>query len=469
MVSFKLVDYLVIGIFFLVVLSFGFYFGRRTTKDPSDYLLSGRNVGLFLFILTTVSSWYGGILGVGEFTYKYGLLSWFTQGIPYYIFALLFAFFLAKKVRLTSLYTIPDKLTLVYGKNVGLLSAFFVFILVSPAPYLLMTANIISLIFGTGTLISLILGLMLSISYLINGGFKANIYSDVIQFFVMFGGFIAAIFFAYHSYGGISFLQHNLPPNHLVFTGGASPTFIIVWYLIALWTFADPGFHQRAYAAKTGNTAMYGIIISVLFFALFDFLTTSTGLYARAILPNLAQPTLSYPLLAEKILPPGWKGFFYAAMFATIMSTLNSFYFLSGTTIGRDFIYKLRKVKDENKLKYYTVYGLIFSGILSVILAFYIPSVIQLWYIIGSICIPGMILPVISSYYLKIKINQKILLAEMIAASAASLIWYFVRNDFASTKILGEIEPMLAGLFVAALFHLIGMINERLFSYAKVK
>ncbi len=469
MVSFKTVDYLVIVVFFIAVLSFGFYFGRRTTKDATDYLLSGRKVGLFLFVLTTVSSWYGGILGVGEFTYRYGLLSWFTQGIPYYIFALLFAIFLSKKVRTASLYTIPDKLTLIYGKNVGLLSAFFVFILVSPAPYLLMTANIISLIFGTGAIVSLILGLLLSISYLINGGFKANIYSDVIQFFVMFGGFIIALLFAYHSYGGMTYLKDTLPPNHLKFTGGASPAFIIVWYLIALWTFADPGFHQRAYAAKTGNTAMYGIIISVFFFALFDFLTTSTGLYARAILPNLAQPTLSYPLLAEKILPPGWKGFFYAAMFATIMSTLNSFYFLSGTTIGRDFIFKLKKVKDENKLKYFTVYGLIISGILSVILAYYIPSVIQIWYIVGSICIPGMILPVISSYYLKIKINQKILFAEMISASAASLAWYFIRNEFLTNKILSEIEPMLAGLFVAILIHSAGVVNEKFFSYAKVK
>ncbi|MHB1685824.1 MAG: sodium:solute symporter family protein [Ignavibacteriaceae bacterium] len=469
MVSFKFIDYLVIIIFFLTVLSFGFYFGRRTTKEAPDYLLSGRNVGLFLFILTTVSSWYGGILGVGEFTYRYGLLSWFTQGIPYYIFALLFAVFLAKKVRTASLYTIPDKLTLVYGKNVGLLASVLVFILVSPAPYLLMTANIISLMFGTGTMLSLILGLLLSISYLINGGFKANIYADIIQFFVMFGGFTIALLFAYHSYGGITFLRNSLPPNHLQLTGGASPAFIIVWYLIALWTFADPGFHQRAYAAKTGNTAMYGIIISVFFFALFDFLTTSTGLYARALLPNLAHPTLSYPLLAEKILPPGWKGIFYAAMFATIMSTLNSFYFLSGTTIGRDFIFKLKKIKDENKLKQFTIIGLIISGVLSVILAYFIPSVIQIWYIIGSVCIPGMILPVISSYYLKLKISQKILFVEMILAFSASLSWYFVRNNFLNNKIFGEIEPMLAGLFVAILIHSAGLVKERFFSYAKVK
>jgi len=465
MVSFKPIDFEVIVFFFLAVLGFGFYFGRKTTSEAADYLLSGRNVGLFLFVLTTVSSWYGGILGVGEFTYRYGLLSWFTQGIPYYIFAILFAIFFAKKVRKAELYTIPDKLSIIYGKEVGLLASVFVFVLVSPAPYLLMTANLISLMFGTGTIISLILGLILSISYLMNGGFKANIYADAIQFFVMFGGFVIALFFAYHNYGGINYLRNSLPPGHLQLTGNVSATYIVVWYLIALWTFADPGFHQRSYAAKSGNVAMYGIIISVLFFALFDFLTTSTGLYARAILPNLSSPTLSYPLLAEKILKPGWKGIFYAAMFATIMSTLNSFYFLSGTTIGRDFIYKLKKNKDEKNLKYYTVYGLIISGVLSIALAFYIPSVIEIWYIVGSVCIPAMILPVISSYYTRIKINSRIILIEMIAASFSSLAWNFVRDYFSTNKILSEVEPMLIGLAVGAVIHAAGIILKKNVSY----
>ena len=190
MISFSTSDLLVIIIFFFSVITIGFISGRKSGTEADDYLLSGRKVGLFLFILTNVSTWYGGILGVGEFTYRYGLVSWFTQGLPYYIFAFLFALLLAKKIRNASLFTIPDKLTEVYGEKAGLISAVFVFILVSPAPYLLMTANLISLIFGTGILFSLILGLILSIAYLLQGGFKANVYTDSFQFFVMFGGFI---------------------------------------------------------------------------------------------------------------------------------------------------------------------------------------------------------------------------------------------------------------------------------------
>jgi|YelNatPaOPRAMG01_1025707.scaffolds.fasta_scaffold01445_17 SSS family solute:Na+ symporter len=461
MVSFSPLDFFIIIIFFVLVLGFGFYFGRKTKNEAEDYLLSGRKVGLFLFILTNVSTWYGGILGVGEFTYRYGLMSWFTQGVPYYIFAFLFAIFLAKKIRSASLFTIPDKLSQVYDKKVSLTSAIIVFVLVSPAPYLLMTANLIAILLGTNIIFSLILGVLLSLAYQFKGGFRSDIYADVIQFFVMFAGFMIVVFISVSDFGGVQFLKQNLPATYLQITGGASITYIIVWFLIALWTFADPGFHQRCYAAKDGKIAAYGILISIFFFALFDFLTTTTGLYAKAILPNLKNPVLSYPLFAEKILGKGIKGIFYAAMFATIMSTLNSFYFLSATTISRDFIYRLSKKNKEGKLKYYTILGLIISGVLSIILAYFVPSVIEIWYTIGSFCIPGIILPIISAYYIKFKIDNNILFFEMITAVMFSLVWFFIRQAyFLNTKIIGEVEPMLVGLSAAIIIHLYGVIKK---------
>ena len=443
MISFKLIDLFIIALFFITVLLIGFISGKKSKNDPEGYLLNGRNVGLFVFVLTNVSTWYGGILGIGEFTYRYGLESWFTQGLPYYIFAFFFALFFAKKVRAAALFTIPDKLSQVYGKNAAVISAFIVFVLVSPAPYLLMTANLLRLIFKTNTLLSLLLALLLSLVYLFKGGYRSDLYANIFQFFVMFAGFIIIVVISYFSLGGYGYLEMHLPLNHLRITGGASPVYLIVWFLIALWTFADPGFHQRTYAAKSGSIAVKGILISIIFFALFDFLTTTTGLYARASLPDLSQPVLSFPLFAEKILSPGIKGFFYAAMFATIMSTSNSFLFLSGTTIGRDFIFRLFPHSEERRLKRYTIIGLIISGIISIILAFLIPSVIEIWYLIGSICIPGIILAVISAYYPKFKILPGFIITEMTMAVAASTSWYFLRQYFSAIPVVNSLDPMI--------------------------
>jgi solute:Na+ symporter, SSS family len=306
-----------------------------------------------------------------------------------------------------------------------------------------------------------LISLFISLVYLIKGGFRSNVFVDVFQFFVMFLGFILILIFSGVKFGGMDFISASVPETHLKITGGMSPTFLIVWFLIALWTFADPGFHQRSYAAKTGNIAKWGIIISIFFFALFDFLTTSTGLFAKSVLPNLDNPVLAFPLFAEKVLPTGIKGIFYAALFATILSTQISFLFLSGTTIGRDFIFRLSKSQNENKLKNYTIIGLIVSGIIAVILAYSIPSVIEIWYTIGSMFIPGIILPVISAYYPKLRVSNKIILMEMITAVLSSVAWYFVRDYFSNIYLVNEIEPMLVGLFFAVIIHFGYLIKNR--------
>jgi solute:Na+ symporter, SSS family len=459
MISFSNIDIIVILLFFIVLLTIGFFTSGKTKNDSEDYLLSNRKMGLFLFVLVSVSTWYGGIIGVGEFTYRYGLVSWFTQGFPYYIFAFLFAIFFAKKIREASLFTIPDKLGEVYGKQVGLAAAVVVFILVSPAPYLLMTANLISMVFGTGILTSLIISLILSGSYLIKGGFRSNIYADAFQFFVMFAGFIIILIVSVFSFGGFEFLKSNLPQTHLSVTGDTSPAFIIVWFLIALWTFADPGFHQRSYAAKNPSVAKNGILISIFFFALFDLLTTSTGLYAKAVLPDLSQPMMAYPLYAEKVLGSGLKGIFYAAMFATIISTLNSFLFLSATTIGRDFIYRIKSDSKEEKIKSYTVIGIIISGLVSILIAYLIPSVVEIWYTIGSLFIPGIILPVVGAYYTKLIISSHFIVSEIVIAVCLSTMWMEFRKT--QSGLISEIEPMIVGLFVAIVIHLIGMLLKK--------
>lgn len=455
MISFSVVDVLIVFLFFTLIIFIGFYTGRKTTSEADDYLLSGRKLTLFTFVLINVSTWYGGILGVGEFTYRYGLVSWFTQGFPYYIFAFFFGIFFARKIREASLFTIPDKLTEIYGEKAGLISAVIVFILVSPAPYFLMSASLISLLFNINILPALIITFILSIIYLIRGGFRSNVYVDVFQFFVMFAGFILILVFSGIDFGTVNFIVSSVPANHVKVFGGMSPTFVIVWFLIALWTFADPGFHQRCYAAKSGGVAKKGILISIFFWALFDFLTTSTGLFSKAVLPDLENPVLAFPLFAEKVLPMGIKGIFYAALFATIISTQISFLFLSGTTIGRDFIFRIKKDVNELNLKHYTIIGLIISGLLAILLAYFIPSVIEIWYTIGSLFIPGIILPVISAYYPKIQIKNKVILIEMISAVAVSTTWYFIRESFSSIQIINEIEPMLVGLIVAFMIHFI--------------
>jgi len=120
-----------------------------------------------------------------------------------------------------------------------------------------------------------------------------------------------------------------------------------------------------------------------------------------------------------------------------------------------------RNDTDESKLKSFTVIGLVISGVIAISLAFFIPSVIQIWYTIGSLFIPGIILPVVSAYYPKFRISNKFILIEMITAFVSSTVWYFLRNEFTNVVVINEVEPMLVGLVFSFGIHFIGIILKK--------
>ena len=432
---------------FTVAIGMGIYHSRGS--ETEDYLIAGRAVTLPALVATLVATWYGGILGVGEFSYTYGVANWVVFGLPYYVFALIFAVFLAPRVRAAALYTIPDRLALHYGRAPAILGSLMVFVMVSPAPYVLILGVLGQMVTGWPLWICVILGAVLSTFYVANGGLRTDIRVNVFQFALMFLGFGLIVPMAVMRYGGLSFLTSHLPAGHFQPSGGNNWQFILVWFLIAMWTLVDPGFHQRCYAAKSGRVARNGILVSILFWFVFDFLTTTAGLYARAALPDLADPKMSYLALAEAILPSGLKGLFFVGILATVMSTVLSYTFLGAVTLGRDVVWRARAETSEDSVKSYTRWGLAATGALAAALALAIPSVVSLWYSIGSACVPGLLVPVLDSYFSKERMPRAWCLGCMAAGSAASVAW-LIAGALRGGSYPLALEPMLPGLALSA-------------------
>ncbi len=440
------VDSIIILLYFIFILFIGVKLYRTERKSSvKEFLLAGRQLSLPSFIATLVSTWYGGILGVGEFSYSYGISNWLVFGLPYYVAAAIFGLFIARRARSLELYTIPHQLERAYGKTVSLIGAVFVFIMTVPAAYILMLAALMKFLFGLPLLWGLLFGTMVSTAYVIIGGFRSVIRTDYVQFSLMFGSFMIILPVAWWSYGGLGFLQANLPATHLVWHGGQGAQYIIVWFFIALATLIEPGFYQRCFAAKTAKTAQKGILISILFWIFFDFLTTFTGLYARAILPDLTDPVTAYLSLAEKILPPAVLGLFLIGLLATIMSTIDSYSFLAAMTFGRDFLWRLKSNSPEWIIRRYTRIGLIFSGGLAILIAYYAQSVIKIWKALGSIGTPALAIPMAASFFPKLKMNKSFALISMIGSAIISGIWVFSKSFNAGEYLLG-IEPIYPGL-----------------------
>ena len=459
MIRLSTLDVVLIAGYGILVVAIGFFAGRHSARSGAvEYLLAGRRLTVPLFVMTLVSSWYGGILGVGEFSYRYGISNWVIQGVPYYVFAVLFALLLAKRVRESNLATIPDRLAEVYDRRTAVLGAGLTFLLSTPAPYILMLAFLLQLVTGWSFITCLLVGTVGAVSYLFTGGFRSDVATDVFEFFLMFIGFGVILPFAYWKFGGVSFLTSTLPADHLTWHGGNSTQFILVWFFIAFWTLVDPAFHQRCYAARSAEVARRGILISVVFWVVFDAMTATAGLYARAALPALEEPVLAFPMLAEVTLPAVAKGLFYIGLLATIMSSLNTLAFVSATTLGRDILWRLRPgASSETRM---TQVGLVATAVISIGVALAIPSVIRQWYTIGTVLVPGLLIVLVTSYFPRVRVAAPFAFWAMLAGCVTSCAWLLA----GWTEAIGAtdqyplgLEPMYPGLAASAAVWLAGL------------
>ena len=441
-------------IIYLVALAIlGFIRSNHSNKDPEAYLLAGRKLSLPGFVVTLVATWYGGILGMGENTFSFGVQTWFIFGLPYYIFALLFALFLAARINQAKYISLPDQFHNRYGKTAGVISAIYILALASPAPYILSIGILIQFLSGLSFGISLIIATTISMSYIFTGGFNAVIRTDKLQFGFMFLGFALLLIYSIKMFGGYTQLAMALPKSHLSITGGASFQYILVWFFIAIWTFVDPGFYQRCAAAKSPKTAQKGIIISIIFWFLFDILTLSTGLYAKAMLTGV-DPLFAYPKLGALVLPPIAYGIFITGLLATIMSTIDSLGMISAITFGRDILWQINNNSSNNSSWDTQSTSLIHKGLgvtsfIALALAFSIPSVVKLWYNLGSIIVPGLVIPFLMSFN-KNRMQDGIIFM-MVCPALASIIWII------SGELLGNypfnIEPFYPGIATSCLIY----------------
>ncbi len=457
------VDSGIVVVYLVILWLVAFWAGRRK-QQGEDYLLAGRSLTLPAFVATLVSTWYGGILGVGEFGWRYGISTWLVFGVPYYLHAILFALFIAPRARRGLYINLPDQLERAYGRKTAIVGALILFVMILPAAYLLMLAVLLRMLLPIPHLAALILAAFFSTAYLWGGGFSAVVRTDKLQFILMFLGFILLAGFCLHELplsGLITTLKQEAP-DHLTWRGGNTTLYILLWYIVAAQTYIEPTFHQRCYAAKSESVARRGTLISVAVWLVFDMLTTLTALYSRALVPDLANPVAAYPALAVKILPLGLLGLFITGLLATVMSTLDSYTFLAAVTLGRDVIGRWRGRLEDRLADRWVKYSLVIVAVLTIILAAWKESAVDLWVALGSIGVPALLIPVVSSFWQRSVMSPRGARIAIPGAAAVSLAWTLIPlSGNVSAPLLG-VEPLYPGLlFSLALYTLDRGIGTR--------
>lgn len=387
-------------VFFLVLLLTlaSILYGNRVKKTlpeseqlgAVELLLMGRRLTLPLFVATLVATWYGGIFGVTALAFEKGIYNIITQGFFWYVSYLIFAFVLVKKIRDYQIITIPELAGKLFGPKAQKVTAVLNFFNLLPLAYTISLGLFLQALFGGSLFYNTLGGVLLVTLWSMWGGFRAVVFSDVVQFFFMILSVVLVVAFAWAQMGSPLVLYDMLPASHFDPTGGEKLTTVFVWGFIALSTLVDPNFYQRVLAAESTRTAKRGIIISTIIWFIFDCFTTLGALYARAALPN-ADPQNAYLQFAIQLVPHGVRGLILSGILAIILSTLDSYLFNAATCISYDFL----KLKEKFKAIHHHL-GLIAVSLISVLLGTHFEgSVIEVWKTMGSFSAACLLFPIL--------------------------------------------------------------------------
>ena len=336
-------DYAVLLIYLLILLGIGWYF-RSSGRDGTSFFLAGRSMGYFpvgLSVMVTTFSALNYLAFPGE-VYGHGLYVlvslpvFFLAAVP--VVLIWMPFF--RRMKLVSIYEYLEKR---FDWRVRMLaSGLFIFWrLFWMSAALFATAQILSKLTGFPLSGAILVSGAIATLYTAIGGMKAVMWTDVLQFFVLFGGIVLCVCNAgpggiFQFAGQAGKLKPWFPLDASYFS--FDPSIRITFWSGLLGTFvmflsrygADQMVMQRYFAARDLRSAQRGLWLSGLVSVLSLGLLVIFGLSMfAAYAAHGTEPGVQLSFMAAtakmiRSLPPGVGGLIAAGLFAATMSSIDS-------------------------------------------------------------------------------------------------------------------------------------------------
>ena len=349
------IDYIIFAIYMAAIIGIGVYFFKKN-KTHEDYYVGGRDISSTHVGLSIAATDVGGgfSIGLGGLGYAIGLSgSWllFTGLVGAWLSAVFIIPRVKKVDRVHGMLTYPDFLAHRYGRSVALLAA-----LISGIGYLgftgaqvlagakLMAGTVLpDAVFGIDPLhFALVVMGAVIVLYTVLGGIKAVIYTDTVQWIVLFGGLLLfALPAALWKIGGFTALRAALPAGHLSLTQVGPITFIN-WMItiIPIWLIGMT-LYQRMYACRDERAAKKAWYLAGLFeYPAMAFIGVTLGACGRALFVDI-EPEMAVPMLIKTVLPAGLTGIVVASYFSAVMSTADSCLMAASGNFVNDLLEKL--------------------------------------------------------------------------------------------------------------------------------
>lgn len=418
----RLLDWAVVGLYFLFMLVVGLYFMRRASRSMADYFVSGRDLPWWIIALSAVATYTDAGLApaVTMLTYQGGLLGNAVWWIPYVVWMPLGAVLWSKYWRRLGTVTSAELLNIRYSGRVahayrGVYAVFmsFGFIVVLMGYVSGWLGAALGPILGWEPITLILFSAIVTAAYTVASGLSGVAYTDAYQFGIFLIGNIILVPIVLAGAGGMEHVYSTIeaargaagaesffrviPPAPSL--GGLT---IFAFLVQGLFFAASPtggeGFTaQRFMAARNEFHAQVGQLfnaILTLIVRVVPFLFL--GLIAAALYApgTIAEPGEIWARMVRSYAPVGLLGLLVAGIFAAYMSTVSTLMNWGASYVVND-LYKpyLRTAETE---RHYVWVGRISSIVifgLSLLVAYYFVQGLRAWFLFINSVVFAFILP----------------------------------------------------------------------------
>ncbi len=414
------IDLTVFIVYMILMLGVGVYF-LKSNKSTDDYYVGGRGMSSWHVGLSVVATDVGGgfSIGLGGLGFTMGISgSWmlFTGLLGAWLAAVILIPRITEMPQFKKLYTFPEIFKIFYDKKTALLAG-----LISAIGYAGFTSS--QLLAGAKLASSTFVDLSLqnalfimgtiAVVYTVMGGLKAVIYTDTIQWALLLSGLIfIGLPLGYTAIGGYEGLTNNIPDGFLSF---ANLTWqdLVNWgvTIIPIW-FVGMTLYQRIYACKSKKDAQRAWYIAGFFewpimammgvlLGMFGRVAADQGMFEYAGYASASgmDSEVGLPLLLRTVLPVGLTGLMMSAYFSAVLSTADSCLMASSGNLVTDII-GFKGTDTKKFLKLSQLFTLII-GVLALLLASFMQSVLELMLYSYAFMVSGLFIPVLAGLFLK--------------------------------------------------------------------
>lgn len=383
----------------------------RLVKTTDKFFVAGRQLSPLLLLATLLAAniGAGSTVGAAGLGYRDGLSAWWWVGSAG-IGSLLLAFLVGPRIWSIAskhdLRTVGDYLDLRYGPAVRGIVASLLWIgtLSILAGQLIALAFVLDAAAGIPKVFGCLIGGLVMTTYFTAGGLLTSAWVNLVQLVVLLGGFAIAVPVALSAVGGMDAVLRvgsDVSPTYLNFWRGGGSGWTLVGLLVPAFIIS-PGILQKVYGARDQNSVRWGVGLTAAVLMVFAVAPPLLGMIARVAHPELTNQELALPLVLVNQLPVALGSIGLAAIFSADVSSADAILFMLATSLSQDLYRRFLNpsASDALVLKV-SRRAAVAGGVLGVVLAITLPSVISALTIFYALLSVSLFVPILAGLFTK--------------------------------------------------------------------